>query len=92
MVRRPLDATMSLAHLDQELVRAVTAMFVAALQIRLQLIDGIADPDIGDPVADDRVGREEVVLDELAERVGEEIAVRVHPAMIPRARKERKAA
>ncbi|HEX8306053.1 MAG TPA: flagellar biosynthetic protein FliR [Jatrophihabitans sp.] len=34
----PLDATMSLASLDQELVRGVTAMFVAALQIAGPLI------------------------------------------------------
>ncbi|MEO6502381.1 MAG: flagellar biosynthetic protein FliR [Jatrophihabitantaceae bacterium] len=34
----PLDATMSLAQLDQELVRGVTAMFVAALQIAGPLI------------------------------------------------------
>jgi flagellar biosynthetic protein FliR len=34
----PLDATMSLARLDEELVRGVTAMFVAALQIAGPLI------------------------------------------------------
>jgi flagellar biosynthetic protein FliR len=34
----PLDGTMSLAHLDAELVHGVTAMFVAALQIGAPLI------------------------------------------------------
>ncbi|HST49328.1 flagellar biosynthetic protein FliR [Jatrophihabitans sp.] len=34
----PLDGTMSLAHLDTELVHGVTAMFVAALQIAAPLI------------------------------------------------------
>ncbi|MBV9822270.1 MAG: flagellar biosynthetic protein FliR [Actinobacteria bacterium] len=34
----PLDGTMSLAHLDRELVHGVTGMFVAALQIAAPLI------------------------------------------------------
>jgi flagellar biosynthetic protein FliR len=34
----PLDGSMSLAHLDTELVHGLTAMFVAALQIAAPLI------------------------------------------------------